>query len=97
MKRFPRLASCEDARLPRSSAIYLTTYTNPVQALQRDASDVIPLTAVDGDWRDKKSSLVPFGHLFDATVDIAGNQRIYLSWGQKKIGSRGVDGSVMIE
>lgn len=54
-------------------------YTNPVQALQRDASDVIPLTAVDGDWRDKKSSLVPFGHLFDATVDIAGNQRIYLS------------------
>lgn len=79
--------------LRRSSAIY----TNPIQALRRDASDVIPLTALDGDWRDKQSSLVPFGHLFDATVDIAWNQRIYFSWGPKKIGSRGVDGSVMIE
>lgn len=85
MKRSPRLASCDDARLPRSSAIY----TNPVHALRRDASDVIPLTVVDGDWRDKKSSLVPFGRLLDATVDIAGTQRIYFSWRQQEIGSRG--------
>jgi len=50
---------------------------------------VIPLTDVDSDWRDKKSTLVHFGHLFDAIVDMAGNQKSLFSWGRRRSGQRG--------
>lgn len=67
-----------------------------MQALRSDASGVIPLTEVGGDWRDKKRPLVHFGNLPDATVDIAGKQRIYFP-GDKGDRVKGVDGSIIIE